>query len=44
MTTVTFPALFCPVAVALDKALQGRLSDGQEINKSLGCACEGGIS
>lgn len=43
MTTLTFPALFCPVAVTLDKAPQGRLSDDEEINKSLGCAC-GGIS
>lgn len=41
MTILTFPALFCPVAVTLDKAPQGKLSDGEEINKSFECACDG---
>lgn len=29
MTTLTFPSLFCPLAVTLDKASQCRLSDDE---------------
>lgn len=29
MTALTFPSLFCPLAVTLDKASQGRLSDDE---------------
>jgi len=29
MATLTSPFLFCPVAVMLDEAVQGRLSDGK---------------